>query len=242
MKTIHLPTLGPAYWAIISVASVFGANLGDFVSHDLHGGHWRGLLPLLLILLGILAAERRSTRPTTLFYWLAIIAVRTAATNLADLFTHDFHLPYPWAVAGMAVLLAATVLAAGRGTTGTSGLPQPGGLYWLGMLLAGTLGTAIGDGTADEIGLGVLQGSLVLGLITAGLFGLRTRAATAVAATYWITVVGVRAAGTTLGDLSAHNLGLEWSTLASLVVFCGLLAVLGAGRTASPAMAGAERA
>ncbi len=216
MKAIHLPTLGPCYWALISLASVFGANLGDFISHDLHGGHWRGLLPLLAILLALLTAERRSTRPTELFYWLAILTVRAAATNLADLATHDGGVPYLWAVLALAALLALVTGLVGR-TRGASGMPAATGVYWLGMLLAGTLGTAIGDGTADELGLGVVAGSAVLGLVAAGLFGLRRVVASA--ATYWLTVVAVRAAGTTLGDLCAHTLGLEWSTVLTGLLF-----------------------
>ncbi len=216
MKPIHLPTPGPAYWALISLASVFGANLGDFVSHDVHAGHWRGLLPLLALLLAILFAERRSTRPTVAFYWLAILLVRTAATNLADLATHDFGLPYPWAVAALAALLALVV--AGLGRPGVArGMPAADGGYWLSMLVAGTLGTAIGDGTADGLGLGVLAGSGVLALVTAALFGLRTVRTDA--SSYWLAVVAVRATGTTLGDTCAHALGLEWSTLATGLLF-----------------------
>ena len=85
MQAIHTPTLSPRYWGLLSIASVFGADVGDFVSHDLHGGHWRGLAPMAVVLAAILLVERRSRRPTEIFYWLAIITVRTAATNLADL-------------------------------------------------------------------------------------------------------------------------------------------------------------
>lgn len=223
LQSIHLPMLGRRYWLLISTASIFGANLGDFVSRDLHGGHWRGLLPLLAILVGLLAAERRSIRPTDLFYWLGIIVVRTAATNLADLITHDGKLPYAWAVGGLAILLAAIVATVIRRTEADR-LPRIDERYWLAMLLAGTLGTAIGDGTADELGLGLLAGSAVLGAVTAVLFGLR--AVVANAATYWITVTAVRSAGTTLGDLAAHTVGLEWSTLATFLVFAAAYAWL----------------
>ena len=235
MQAIHVPKLAPAYWTIISVASVFGANLGDFVSHNLHGGHWRGLAPLLVVLLGILWAERRSRRPTELFYWLAIVTVRTAATNLADLFTHDVLLPYGWAVAGLASLLAALVAATSRRSVPAPGLPATDGAYWLGMLLAGTLGTAIGDGTADALGLGVVAGSAALGLLTAALFGLRAQASTATIASYWVTIVAVRAAGTTLGDLCAHTAGLEWSTLGTGLAFAAATLALSRRTALAPA-------
>ena len=218
MRTSNTPLPGPRYWVLIAVASVFGANLGDFASHDLHLGHWHGLLPMAVVLGAILWGEQRTRIRTEAFYWLAIVTVRTAATNLADLTTHDLKTPYGWAVAGLTVALAVWVLVAGLRERTRWGLPQTGLAYWIGMLLAGTLGTAIGDGVADEVGLGVLMGSVALGLITAVLFALRQRASLALVVGYWVAVVAIRAVGTTLGDLSAHTMGLEASTLVSGVI------------------------
>ncbi len=78
------PLAGPRYWVALSIASVFGANTGDFVAKYLHLGHAGGLLPLAAILAVILVAERRDTTVHQAYYWLAIIVNRTAATNLAD--------------------------------------------------------------------------------------------------------------------------------------------------------------
>src|SRR5436853_7742351 len=80
-----LPAIAPRYWTAILVASMAGANTGDFFSHDLHLGHTRGLLPLALAFALVLWAERRAKAASEAYYWLAIIVVRTAATNLADL-------------------------------------------------------------------------------------------------------------------------------------------------------------
>lgn len=224
MQAIHTPKLGPRYWAIIAVASVFGADLGDVVSHDLHGGHWRGLAPMAAMFAAILLAERRSRTPTDVFYWLAIVTVRAAATNLADLATHDGRLPYAAVTAALVALLAAVTFPTRRTAPGR--LPATGPAYWLGMLLAGTLGTAIGDGTADALGLGVAGGSVVLGAVTAGLLLLRAWPAAAVTAGYWVTVVAIRATGTTLGDWGAHTLGLELGTLCSGLVFAACILLL----------------
>ena len=45
-----VPSIGARYWVAISLASIAGCNLGDFVSLYLHLGHWRGLLPLAVLL------------------------------------------------------------------------------------------------------------------------------------------------------------------------------------------------
>ncbi len=95
----------------ILVASMCGANTGDFLSHNLHLGHWRGLAPLAAVFLLIVWAERRARIATEAYYWLAIIVLRTAATNLADLATHDFGLGYLLTDLGLTALLVGVVAA-----------------------------------------------------------------------------------------------------------------------------------
>src|ERR1700692_3049952 len=116
MQVKNLPSITPRYWTAILVASMCGANTGDFLSHNLHLGHTRGLLPLAALFLIILWAERRARIPTEAYYWLAIIVLRTAATNLADLCTHDLKLGYIAVELGLAgVMILILLLDRGRG-------------------------------------------------------------------------------------------------------------------------------
>src|SRR6185312_8513160 len=165
MRVSNVPAITRRYWVAILVASMCGANTGDFLSHNLHLGHTRGLLPLAALFLLILWAERRARVATEAYYWLAIIVVRTAATNLADLGTHDFKLGYGAIDAGLAVLLTIVVfLDRGRSPSVASrallengprlNLPATDTPYWFAMLTAGTLGTAAGDFVATVPGLG----------------------------------------------------------------------------------------
>src|SRR5882672_12113802 len=71
-----------------------GANTGDFLANILHLGHLRGLPPLAAAFAVIVWAERRARAATEAYYWLAIIVLRTGATNLADLVAHDLKLGY----------------------------------------------------------------------------------------------------------------------------------------------------
>ena len=109
MQLNHVPRIDARYWTAILAASMCGANSGDFLARILHLGHVRGLLPLALAVLAIVWAERRSIVPTEIYYWLAIIVLRTGATNLADLATHDLKLDYLVVMAGLALLLIAVV-------------------------------------------------------------------------------------------------------------------------------------
>ena len=217
MQARHVPRTGPRYWTALCVASVFGANMGDFASHTLHLGHARGLVPLAVLFALTLAWERRTPAPreapgTEAFYWTAIVILRTAATNLGDLATHDFALPYPWVICGLAVLLALAAFASSRQQPADvpGGVPATTAVYWTAMLIAGTVGTAGGDYLADDLGLGVGRATIALTGIVVLMLALRGLGGLVNAATYWMSVAAIRLAGTTLGDYTAfrHGLGL----------------------------------
>ncbi len=199
--------------------------MGDFFSRNLHLGHVRGL-PFLAAAFAIVFLWGRWAKGATLApYWLAIVIVRTAATNLADLATHDFRLAYAWVIAGLAGLLAVSLRPVAGGKQ--RGLPSPDAWYWASMLIAGTLGTAIGDGVADDLGLGTGMATLALGAGTAALLGAWTRLAVPSIAVYWAVVVTIRAAGTTGGDFLAGRkglgLGLSVSTICTGSLLLGIL-------------------
>jgi uncharacterized membrane-anchored protein len=235
MKAENLPSIGARYWSAIVVASMAGANTGDFAARYLHLGHTKGLLPFALLFIIILWAEIRSRRYTEAYYWLAIIVLRTAATNLADLATHDLALGYGLTMAGLTVLIITVLIlaapiaprAANVNTSNARKLPTTDMPYWIAMLTAGTLGTAAGDFTADQIGLGI--GSLVLGIVFLSVLFPSTLIGKMALPWYWASIVAARTVGTTLGDFLASRHGLDLglplstgctlSSLAAIIVF-----------------------
>ncbi len=161
---------------------------------------------------------------TGAFYWTAILLVRAAATNLGDLATHDLRVPYAAFIAGLAVVLA--LVAVPTGGAKPDGRPRASLLYWLTMLTAGTLGTALGDACADQLGLGSsLMLWAAIWAVVVGLLFRRTRPLTAVA--YWSAVAVVRTLGTNAGDSLAGrhglSLGLPAATALSTVVVIAVL-------------------
>jgi len=233
MRTESTPELGIRYWVAICAASVAGCNLGDFVSLYLHLGHWVGLFPLALLLAAILFAEKHAPASEA-WYWAAVIVVRTAATNVADLATHTFDLDYSWVIAALEALQVLVVLAVSIRTNdarrGHYPKPVVDGWYWASMMAAGTLGTAIGDCTAEVFKLGTGWGTVGLSVLLAATLavGFATRWSTK--ASYWFAVIAVRSAGTTAGDWLAFSeggsglgLGLLISTCVSCALFVGAL-------------------
>jgi uncharacterized membrane-anchored protein len=234
MSPKNLPVIDSRYWTAILAASMCGANTGDFAARYLHLGHTRGLLPLGLIFLAIVWAERRSKAVTEAYYWLAIIVLRTGATNLADLGTHDLKLGYLPCMAALAAFMVLMLLidrmrgVAPAGGTGSDGrwhtLPATDMSYWITMLAAGTLGTAAGDWVAEQTGLGLAYGSLVLVAVLLAVWFVSDRFGRMTKPWYWLTIVAARTAGTTLGDLLASRRGLGLGLIVSTICTSLLLA------------------
>jgi uncharacterized membrane-anchored protein len=236
MQNKNVPPTEPRYWTAILIASVFGANMGDFVSHVLHLGHAAGLPPLAVCFVLILLAERRLSLESEVYYWLAIVTVRTAATNLSDLATHDFKQAYPLVIIALAILMAVLMLGEGHFApktgpmsrdNGRRGVPLTNGLYWAVMLVAGTLGTAAGDYVNEGLGCGLLGGSLILWGVLAAMLAVRSVPFLVSRISYWLTIVAVRAAGTVMGDAwvgkDGFGLGLPLGTLTSGLAFLVIL-------------------
>jgi uncharacterized membrane-anchored protein len=207
MRTRNLPTIDAGYWAAIVAASICGTNTGDLAAGPLGLGHVRGILPLAAIFLVIVWAEKMLDWTTVAFYWLAIIVLRTMATNIADFAAHDLKLSYPifvlLLIAFMGVMLWVDRLRADTTPQPVAGpiagIPATDWSYWVVMLAAGVLGTALGDWLADA-GLGVYWASLIgmplfFGAVWAAYrFGLTKP-------WYWIAIGMCRTWGTDLGDM-----------------------------------------
>lgn len=229
MRPTSVPQLGPVYWLTLSSASVFGTNTGDMMSHTLGLGDARGLPYLAVLFAAIAIAERRVRVASTVFYWLAIIVMRTAATNLADLATLQAELDYTSTIAVLAALLVATLLGfrlIRRVAGPAGGLTSTGAGYWLAMLAAATLGTALGDYGSHVLTLHVCVVITVL-LFVAVFWPVRWAGSDTVL--YWCAIVIARTAGTNVGDLIAFkrglNLGLPVCTLLTGLVFAALVVV-----------------
>jgi uncharacterized membrane-anchored protein len=246
MRYANVPTVGARYWTAISLASVFGCNLGDFVSLYLHWGHWLGLFPLAAIFAALVIGEHYSVHFAEAWYWTVVIVLRTAATNIADLATHTFAWPYPRVILGLTVIQALVILPVlprlVQSGSDQAGRPATDGWYWTSLLTAGALGTAIGDWVAEDLHLGTGGGTLMLGGVFAVILALGSGSRWTTKASYWLAIIAVRSAGTTAGDWLAFreepglsnglHLGLPLSTAFTCALFVGTLFLWSARPTA----------
>jgi uncharacterized membrane-anchored protein len=227
MKPTHTPRVDARYWAAITLASVFGTNMGDLYAHESGLGIWKGLAVLALLAAFVFVIESFDRFGHEAYYWLVIVIIRTAATNIADYLAYRARVPDLPLTLSLAALIAlfAWGTRATRSADGTPGLPRTNAAYWLAMLSAGVFGTVLGDICEHKFGEGVAAIGLTVILLLALLAGFR-RAAVFVSV-YWVVVAVARTAGTAIGDWLAENqvvpIGLAWSTLLSAVLFVAVL-------------------
>lgn len=229
MKRIHVPGVNARYWVAITLASVVGTNLGDLYAHESGLGLLGGLCLLAALGAATFLVERRDDRVHEAYYWLAILIIRTGATNIADHLAFRVRIPPVTLAVGLVMLLAALVwrmrrVAARARTEASDGLPDTDAAYWAAMLTAGVLGTVLGDDFSRLVGQGTA--SISLGVLL-GLVLLLTRGAAVPLGAYWGTVAVARTAGTAVGDWLAENrllsLGLPLSTMLTGFAFLAVL-------------------
>jgi uncharacterized membrane-anchored protein len=236
MRRLNLPTIDAGYWAAIVAASICGTNTGDLAAGPLGLGHVRGVLPLAAVFLAIVWAEKLLDWTTVAFYWLAIIVLRTMATNIADFATHDLKLSYPIFVLLLIGLMAVMIWAdkfridsTPQQPAASLALPNADWSYWIVMLGAGVLGTALGDWLADD-GPGVYWASLIgIPLFAGAVWGAYRYGLNK--AWYWIAIAACRTWGTDIGDMlvalfrtaASRSVALWISTVISALLLAGVI-------------------
>ncbi|MEH2247955.1 hypothetical protein [Nostoc sp.] len=91
--------------------------------------------------------------------------------------------------------------------------------YWVCMMLAGVLGTLLGDFASFRLHLTPPGAAVVVGALVAMTLTIGRRGQILAPSLYWITVALIRTAGTAAGDALAHALSLTWSTLLTGLAF-----------------------
>jgi len=236
MQDKNVPMLDRRYWVTILIASVLGTTFGDFVSNDLKLGFAGGFLALSVVIAVIFIAEHKVKWNSVAWYWAAIVATRTAATNLGDFLTRTLKLGNGLIAVLLAGLLIAFLLVPRhvRKATSLSSdtnnvrklLPKTNTHYWVAILIASTLGTALGDFISGDLGLGLGLGSLFVVIVLAVVLVFEISARSTNEARYWAVIAVVRTTGTVLGDYLTSEEGLHLGFAAGASLVGSLLVII----------------
>ena len=233
-RGIRLPSTVAGYWSTMCVASVAGANLGDCLGGVPWGGATQAFLLLGLVFAGPLVFGLPAVRGHPACYWAAVVIVRAIATTLADLIANGAGRGVAGASAALTILL--TGLLAVRHVTGMpASVRMPwrmDPMYWPCLLVAGVLGTELGDGLGHAIQpvtVGYPFAAVVTGLLALSVVRWGSLASSMPVAGYWLAIVAIRTWGTEMADILTHVFSLAGSLLASLSVLAALAVLPGPG-------------
>jgi len=219
------------FWIIKIAATTLGETGGDAVSMSMNLGYVVGTAIFAVIFLIAVSVQICTKRFHSLLYWTTIIATTTVGTTLADFADRSLGIGYAGGTTLLFALLMASLFIWHRtlGSISVDSVSSPKAelFYWVTIMFSQTLGTALGDWTADTAGLGYVGGAAVFGalltIVAAAYY--RTRISRTVL--FWAAFILTRPLGAVLGDLldkphSAGGLALSrYTASATLLVFIG---------------------
>ena len=224
-----VPEVTLIFWIVKIAATTLGETGGDAVSMSMNLGYLVATAIFAAIFLIAVVAQIRAKGFLPFLYWATIIATTTVGTTLADFADRSLGIGY----AGGSSLLFALLIASlaiwyrslGTISVDTVSSPKAEIFYWVTIMFSQTLGTALGDWTADTAGLGYVGGAMVFSALLALM----------VAAYYWTNIsrtllfwgafILTRPLGAVVGDfldkpLSAGGLAFSrYSASAVLLAF-----------------------
>lgn len=200
-----VPEVTVLFWAIKIAATTFGETAGDAVSMSLNVGYLVGTLVFGAIFAGAVAAQIAARRFQPILYWTTIIASTTVGTTLADFADRSLGIGYAGGTTLLLVLLLTSLYAWHR-TLGSISIdtvisPRAEIFYWVTIMFSQTLGTALGDWTADTAGLGYAGAALLFGALLAIVVAAYLWTGLSRTLLFWAAFVLTRPLGAVIGDL-----------------------------------------
>jgi uncharacterized membrane-anchored protein len=228
---IKVPAITLGFWLIKILATTLGETGGDSVSMSLDLGYLVATLVFMLVFVACVVAQVSARRFHPFLYWATIISSTTVGTTLADFATRSLGIGY----AGGSTLLLALLLAcfftwyrvAGTVSVASIDNPRAEWFYWLTIMFSQTLGTALGDWTADTAGLGYLGAAAIFSGLLVVIVALHFGSRISKTVLFWAAFVLTRPLGAVVGDFldKPHAQGgLELSRyLATACLFAAIL-------------------
>lgn len=226
-----VPEVTLLFWTIKIAATTLGETAGDAVSMSMNLGYLVGTLIFAAMFLAAVAAQIKATRFHPVLYWTTIIATTTVGTTLADYADRSLGIGYAGGASLLFVLLMASLFAwhwsLGSVSIATVSSPKAEVFYWVTIMFSQTLGTALGDWTADTAGLGYIGGAIVFSLLLALVMAAYFWTSISRTALFWTAFILTRPLGAVVGDfldkpVAAGGLALSrYSASIALVVFIG---------------------
>jgi uncharacterized membrane-anchored protein len=215
------------------LATTLGETGGDAVSMSMDLGYLISTGIFAALFLIAVSAQVAAKKFHPLLYWITIIATTTVGTTLADFADRSLGIGYTGGTAILFALLMASLLLWYRvmGTVAVESVSSPKSemFYWVTIMFSQTLGTALGDWTADTADLGYGGAALIFGAMLAIIAAAYFWTKISHTVLFWAAFILTRPLGAVVGDFldkPRDQGGLELSryiasaVLAILIVLC----------------------
>ncbi|MDR3629168.1 MAG: hypothetical protein P4L42_02400 [Desulfocapsaceae bacterium] len=229
-----VPELTLIFWVIKIAATTLGETGGDSVSMSMNLGYLVGTIIFAAVFFSVVVAQIKAKEFHPLLYWTTIIATTTVGTTLADFADRSLGIGYAGGSSLLFVLLMGS-LAAWFWSLGTVSADSVSSnkaemFYWMTIMFSQTLGTALGDWTADTAGLGYEGGAVVFIILLAVIVAAYYWTRISRTLLFWAAFILTRPLGAVVGDFldkPLRNGGLALSRYsASAALFAFILACI----------------
>lgn len=231
-----VPEVTFIFWLIKIFATTLGETAGDAVSMSMNLGYLVGTAIFGVIFLVAVFSQIKSKRFHPFLYWTTIIATTTVGTTLADFADRSLGIGYAGGTSLLVALLIGSLFiwyrTMGSISVDTVSTPKVEIFYWVTIMFSQTLGTALGDWTADTAGLGYLGGAAVfcslLILVVAAYYGTKISRSLL----FWSAFILTRPLGAVVGDFldkprSAGGLALSRYSASAVLLLLIVTFILG---------------
>jgi uncharacterized membrane-anchored protein len=223
-----VPEVTLIFWLIKILATTLGETGGDAVSMSMNLGYLVGTAIFAVIFIAAVGVQISTKKFHPVIYWVTIIATTTVGTTLADFADRSLGIGYAGGTAILLTLLLASLFiwhrTLGSVAVATVSSPKSEIFYWVTIMFSQTLGTALGDWTADTAGLGYGGGVVVFGVLLAIVAAAYFWTRISRTALFWAAFILTRPLGAVVGDFldkPASDGGLalsRYSASATLIV------------------------
>jgi len=228
-----VPVVTVSFWIVKVLATTVGETGGDALSMTLDLGYLVSTLIFLGFFVVTLTTQVASRRYHPVLYWLVVVATTTLGTTTSDYMDRTLGLGYIKSsvvlFAGVIVVLVIWHFVAGRIEFQNVITRTDESFYWLTILVANTLGTALGDFTASDTGLGFERGALVFAALIAVVVAANFFTPAPKSVLFWAAYVLTRPLGATLGDTltKPHSEGgLAFGRITSTLVIAAAMVII----------------
>jgi len=199
-----VPQVTLMFWVIKIAATTLGETGGDAVSMSMNLGYLVGTAIFAVLFVATVYAQIRAKAFHPAIYWTTIIASTTVGTTMADFADRSLGIGYTGGSMLLAALLVGSLWLWNR-TLGTVAIdsvstPQSEIFYWVTIMFSQTLGTALGDWTADTAGLGYLGAAVIFGSLLALVAAAYFWTKISHTILFWAAFVLTRPLGAVVGD------------------------------------------